>query len=97
MPNPEKDGAGYGEEDKREAIALQVPGADPPTLEKEEVGVPEKRTCCSVVPSSRVPMPVPVLEALYVWAGGRGLVCACMWAFAVRSMESIDAMVDQGH
>ena len=40
MPNPEKD---KGEEDKRQAIALQVPGADPPTLEKEEVGVPEKR------------------------------------------------------
>ena len=40
MPNPEKE---KGEEDKRQAIALQVPAADPPTLEKEEVGVPEKR------------------------------------------------------
>lgn len=40
MPNPDKE---KGEEDKRQAIALQVPGADPPTLEKEEVGVPEKR------------------------------------------------------
>lgn len=42
MPNSEKDGSGK-EEDKRQPIALQVPAADPPTLEKEEVGVPEKR------------------------------------------------------
>lgn len=52
MPNPDKDGAGeQGEEDKRQAVALQVPAADPPELKKEEVGVPEKRTwgSCSVV------------------------------------------------
>jgi hypothetical protein len=43
MPNPEKERSGEKEEDKRQAIALQVPAADPPTLEKEEIGVPEKR------------------------------------------------------
>lgn len=44
MPNPDRDNGGGKEgEDKRQAIALQVPGADPPTLEKEEIGVPEKR------------------------------------------------------
>ena len=33
------------EKKEREAIALKVPGADPPTLEKEEIGVPEKSKC----------------------------------------------------
>jgi hypothetical protein len=44
MPNPDNnDERKAGEEDKRVAIALQVPAADPPTLEKEERGVAEKR------------------------------------------------------
>lgn len=47
MPNPDgDDGKETNKEDKRQAVALMVPAADPPTLEKEERGVAEKRKCC---------------------------------------------------
>ncbi|KAM3573375.1 hypothetical protein VYU27_004675 [Nannochloropsis oceanica] len=43
MPNPDgDDGKGANKEGRRQAVALMVPGADPPTMEKEERGVPEK-------------------------------------------------------
>jgi hypothetical protein len=47
MPNPDGDGDGKNssKDDKRSAVALMVPAADPPTLEKEERGVPQKRKC----------------------------------------------------
>ena len=44
MPNPDgDDGKETNKEDTRQAVALMVPGADPPTLEKEERGVADKR------------------------------------------------------
>ena len=44
MPNPDgDDGKETNKEDKRQAVELMVPAADPPTLEKEERGVAEKR------------------------------------------------------
>ena len=44
MPNPDgDDGKGANKEGKQQAVALMVPGADPPTVEKEERGVAETR------------------------------------------------------
>lgn len=50
MPNPDgDDGKETNKEDKRQAVALMVPAADPPTLEKEERGVAEKRKWSGVM------------------------------------------------